>query len=389
MLPRLPTDAQPLLELLLTRARATHTDALALHWRGQRQVWRFGRHHEPIQSMSVTKSIVGLVIGRLVTLGYLNSIDEPVHSFFAEWRQGHKREITIRMLMEHTSGLQNVAITTEEIYPSQDFVQLALCAELESAPGERYAYNNKAVNLLAGVVERAVGRKLDDFARAELLEPPSITEHAWLRDPAGNPHAMSGLALHAGDLLALGELVLNRGVWQGDRLIDESWFEAMDATPEGEENALLWWHVNEVRIKLTPSHLEALEGMGASSEVTGKLKPLLGSHTSTYRFFSALQLALGVNWRALIPNGVQPFSMQFGSRIGYRAEGDLGQHVYVFPQERLVAVRQISEATIAREEPSSLEPPDNKDDHVRRVERFIFSDFEQRLLALRDALPTY
>lgn len=102
-----------------------------------------------------------------------------------------------------------------------------------------------------------------------------------------------------------------------------------------------------------------------------------------------MQLALGVNWRALIPNGVQPFSMQFGSRIGYRAEGDLGQHVYVFPQERLVAVRQISEATIAREEPSSLEPPDNKDDHVRRVERFIFSDFEQRLLALRDALPTY
>src|SRR5690625_494296 len=154
----LPPDAQPALQALLTRALATHTDALALHWRGKRQVWALGSAPGPIETMSVTKSVVGLVIGRMVTLGHLASIDEPVHSLFPEWRQGRKREVTIRMLLEHTSGLQNVPMTTEEIYPSPDFVQLALCAELASAPGERYSYNNKAVNLLAGVVERATGR---------------------------------------------------------------------------------------------------------------------------------------------------------------------------------------------------------------------------------------
>jgi len=351
-------------------------------------VWEFHERRDPIETMSVTKSIVGLIIGRMVTLGDLTSIDEPVHSFFPEWRQGRKRHITIRMLMEHTSGLQNVAITTEEIYPSHDFVQLALCAELESRPGEQYAYNNKAVNLLAGIAERATGQKLDDYARKDLLEPLGVGHHSWLRDPAGNPHAMSGLALHAGDLLTLGELVLNRGKWQGDRLIDETWFDAMDATPEGEETALMWWHVNEVLIELSAAHLEKLERAGASTAVTSKLAPLQGTHTSTYGFFSALQLALGDNWRSRIPSGVQSFSLDYGERIGYRAEGDLGQHVYVFPHEQLVAVRQISESTIAQHEPSLLQPPTSKEDHLRRVERFVFTDFEQRILELRAALPT-
>jgi len=167
----LPPQADARLAALLERARETRTDDLAISWHGVTRSWAFGEgarltqggstRSEPIQTMSVTKSVVGLVIGRLVTLGKLASIEEPVHALFPEWRQGRKKLITVRMLLEHTSGLQNVPMTVEEIYPSPDFVQLALAAELEAEPGTAFAYNNKAVNLLAGVVERADGRKLE------------------------------------------------------------------------------------------------------------------------------------------------------------------------------------------------------------------------------------
>lgn len=162
-----PVQARPQLGLLLERAQATGTDELSVAWRGHVYEWRSGRGAGPIQTMSVTKSVVGLVIGRLVTLGELRSVDEPVHAFFPEWRQGRKSDITVRMLMEHTSGLQNVPMTTVEIQPSPDYVQLALAAELVADPGLMYSYNNKAVNLLAGIVERADGRKLEEFAREE------------------------------------------------------------------------------------------------------------------------------------------------------------------------------------------------------------------------------
>lgn len=158
-----------------------------------------------------------------MTLGKLTSIDEPVHAFFPEWRQGRKRDITVRMLMEHTSGLQNVPMTTLEIYPSPDFVQLALCAELDAEPGTTFAYNNKAVNLLAGIVERAD---------------------------------------------------------------DERWFDAMDAPARaGSESALMWWHLFDTRIEVTEDHLSALDVGGAGAEVINLFQGLRGEHRSVNKFF--------------------------------------------------------------------------------------------------------
>ena len=179
---------------------------------------------------------------------------------------------------------------------------------------------------------------------------------------------------------------MNRGARQGERLIDEAWFDAMDATPEGGESALLWWHMHEARIEVAAAHLEALERAGAPAEVTDRLAELQGVHASMYDFFWELQRVLGVDWRERLPDGTQPFSLELGRRIGYRAEGDLGQHVYVFPEEQLVAVRQVSESTVAKQEPALLELPTSKEEYLRRVGRFMFADFEKLLLELRAAL---
>src|SRR5690606_9210339 len=141
----------------------------------------------------------------------------PVHAFFPAWRQGEKRAITIRHLLEHTSGLR-ASPTTEEIYASPDFVRLALGADLVSKPGAAFAYNNKAVNLLVGIVGIVAGRPLDDLVRAELFAPLGITEFAWMRDRAGNPHGMSGLSLGAHDLARIGQMLLDGGQWKGRRI---------------------------------------------------------------------------------------------------------------------------------------------------------------------------
>jgi CubicO group peptidase (beta-lactamase class C family) len=232
------------LDSLVAAARRTNSDALVVLQDGKLVgEWYFGKERGPIQTMSVTKSIVSMAIGRLIDTGAIRSIDQPVSDFYPEWRQGRKKQITIRHLLNHTSGLQNVPNAGEEIYPAPDAIQLALAAELSTDPGTASSYNNKAVNLLGGIVERASGKPLDVYVRDAFLDPLGVGPTSWYRDQAGVPHAMAGLEINALDLARLGQLMLDRGVWKGKRLLSEEWID-LSTRPSQEfvPNAgLLWW----------------------------------------------------------------------------------------------------------------------------------------------------
>ena len=159
------------LATLLKRGADSHSDAIVIikddQVVGQ---WYFGKPQVPIEAMSATKSVASLAIGCLLHDGKIISLDEPVCDFYPEWRQGQKKLITIRQLLNHTSGLQANS-STEEIYASPNFVQLALCAELSDAPGSKFFYNNKAVNLLAGIVQRATGQRMDRYINSRIFVP--------------------------------------------------------------------------------------------------------------------------------------------------------------------------------------------------------------------------
>lgn len=342
---------------LLEQAEVTHSDAVAILHHGESSVWRFGKAKQLIETMSVTKSIVNLAVGKLSTLELIESVDTPVHHFYPEWKQGRKAAVTLRHLMDHTSGLQNAPNATVEIYPSPDFVQLALCAELDHDPGTHFAYNNKAVNLIAGVIERASGFKLDTFMAEEIFAPLDILDYRWMQDAAGNPHAMSGLSLFPEDLAKLGHLLVTRGTWKGTSLIKADWFERslIPSFASVKSGRLLWWLVHDVSLSISPGHLDALARAGVSSELIEKLQTTLGSYHSEVDYVYAMQKALGNDWREVLRNlPVSYVEKQDGGLLGYRAEGWLGQCLYVFPEQALVVVRLISELSVKDEERDSF-----------------------------------
>lgn len=237
-------DVQSILMEIEQRSLDTHSDAVLI-LQGDTPLLSYTSTEveQPIELMSAYKSIVALAIGRLLFNDQLSSLDEPVHTFYPEWKQGDKIKITVRHVLNHTSGLQNVMNAGEEIYPSPDVIRLALAAELSEPPGSKARYNNKAVNLLAGIIEKASGKRMDQFLITELFEPLGVEHYKFYYDAAGNPHAMAGLELKASDAAKFGLLVVNHGHWHGQALISRDYIEEMlaQSQPFIERLGLLWW----------------------------------------------------------------------------------------------------------------------------------------------------
>lgn len=350
-------DATALGRLLDAAWRANSDAVVVLHDGELVGEWYKGGASKRIEAMSVTKSVANLAIGRLVTLGAIASIDLPVHTYYPEWREGVKSRITIRHLLDHTSGLRTDQ-GTGEIYASPDFVRLALDAEVTSEPGTVFFYNNKAVNLLAGIVERAAGKRLDVFLRDDLFAQLGITDFTWSLDAVGNPHVMAGLQIHAADLAKLGQLTLDRGLWEGERLIDESWFdESLRATTSlSPYSGLLWWLIPEKLVRVIDAEtIRALREAGVDEAVLARVEPLKGRYESADELIAAYRSAFGDDWRTAIMDALGPHwnllvRAKVGEIVGYRADGYLGQFIIIYPAERLVAVRMVASSPAYREE---------------------------------------
>jgi len=360
------------LATIRARAAESHSDAvLVLQDDRILLEWYAGdKPAGPIELMSCTKSIVNIAIGRLVDAGKIKSVNQPVYDFYPEWKQGKKKLITIRHLLNHTSGLQNIPNTTVEIYPSPDFVKLALAAELADEPGSKFSYNNKAVNVLAGIVQVASGQRLDHYCRDELFRRMGITDYAWTTDKAGNPHCMSGLQLTAKDFAKFGQLILNKGTWNETRIVSEKWIE--DSLAQGQpfdpSCGLLWWRIpSTTRYEIDDAKFKELEAAGVDKTFLGKLLPLKNKvFDSREDYNKVLAEVLGADFRSILTEQLAAKNLSlsrrtFGKFIGTSANGYLGQYLVIYPEQHRVAVRQVQSS------PKYNEQTDRFDDFIELV----------------------
>lgn len=364
---------------LIEGARASNTDAMLVLRDGRvvAEYYRSGKPPGAIETMSVTKSLIALAVGRLVTQGKIISLDQPVSDFYPEWRQGRKAKITIRMLLDQTSGLQNVPMASEEIYPAPDLIKLALAAELSDEPGKVFSYNNKAMNLLAGIIEKASGKRMDRYIESDLLRPMGIEGNAWNTafgfDPAGNPYAMSGWKATAQDAAKIGQLVLDEGRWENEQLIDSGFIRAMVAQSPSDYRyyGFLWWRRTEAYpFEVDAAGVDKLAASGLNEEQIARIKPFTGRRFGSSRELldvafvdqrsrdevRALLSSKGLSLRTPMRQIHQPI-------LAYEANGFLGQYIVVVPRARLVAVRQVQGREV------SGDWPDGYDDFTSRVLR--------------------
>jgi CubicO group peptidase (beta-lactamase class C family) len=176
-------------------------------------------------------------------------------------------------------------------------VALALGADLVCEPGSRAVYNNKAVNLLGPIVKAASGHRLDAYVRDEIFAPLGIHEFEWGIDAIGHTQCMAGLVIRPQDLAKIGQMMLDGGVWEGQRIVSADWIARSTTNAGGSDHGLLWWPIAAEPQEPAPDEEDAI----AKGE--GELPPVRG-----------------------------PI-------VGFAAKGYLGQYLVVIPRDRIVAVR--------------------------------------------------
>ncbi|MGC4932246.1 serine hydrolase domain-containing protein [Gordonia sp. DT30] len=177
---------------------------------------------------SATKSVVSILTGIAADHGALR-LDDAIGRYLPtgrDWGDAAHRAITVRQLLTQTSGLQSAEIAeVASVGNDPDIAQEALAQPLVARPGTYFSYSQRGPDLLAFVVQRAVGTDLQAFADRYLFAPLGIAHanYTWLRDRTGHTYGYAHLFLQPGSFAKLGLLMLNEGTWAGRQIVSPSY----------------------------------------------------------------------------------------------------------------------------------------------------------------------
>lgn len=234
---------------------------------------------------SITKSVVGALIGIALAEGKIASVEQTVGELLPAQLPGSAdsrfADVTVRQLLTMTAGLAGDdpsmggdSRVFEAMWTSSDWVRHVLGQRLVTEPGTRFAYNDATAHLLSAIVANVSGKSTLEYARAKLFEPLGIdTQHAlepvlgesidsatieayeesrvaWPVDPQGVHFGAAFLRLPARDLAKFGYMYLNGGRWDGQQVVPADYVATATTAGGSSPNVSagygwLWWLESE------------------------------------------------------------------------------------------------------------------------------------------------
>jgi CubicO group peptidase (beta-lactamase class C family) len=208
------------------------------------------RATRPANVKSVSKSVVSALVGIAIGRKLIPSAQTPIATWFPELksdRDVRKRTISVEDLLTMRSGLESTSNRNYGAWvQSRNWVQHALRRPLISQPGTSMQYSTGNTHLLSAILTTAAKSSTWRFANDALGKPLGITFPQWPQDPQGIYFGGNDMLMTPRQMVAFGELYLNRGRVGSAQVVPESWVE-QSLVPRGRspisgtEYGYGWW----------------------------------------------------------------------------------------------------------------------------------------------------
>jgi len=213
----------------------------------------------PHKIFSVTKSIVGAVVGIAIEQGYLKSEEDSIKNYMKNYltdKNPSLKNLTVKHILTMTTGLDWVELGDKnsqglKVPFTNDWIEFVLSQSINSTPGTTFNYSSGNAMLLAPIIKNATGIQADKFADEYLFAPLGIKNYEWVKmsefwtktedgeipgveEPRSLkydtvfsefPGTGSGLKMRPRDIAKFGQLYLNNGQWDGKQILTEDWIK--------------------------------------------------------------------------------------------------------------------------------------------------------------------
>ena len=179
---------------------------------------------------SVSKTFTATAVGLAIDDGKM-ALTDKVIDFFPDKLPAevsdNLKAMTVRDLLTMTCGHDEEPSGVFRGGQDTDWVQAFLAHPVIHEPGTFYLYNSLGTYMLSAIVQQVTGEKVVDYLNSRLFEPLHISKPKWEESPQGINCGGWGLYLKTEDLAKMGQLLLQKGVWNGEQIIPEAWVSEM------------------------------------------------------------------------------------------------------------------------------------------------------------------
>ncbi len=219
---------------------------------------------------SHTKSVTAYAVGKAIELGKIKSVDAPILKYLPEVAAAKvfpgAEKLTIKDCLTMSSGLRyDQKKLRGKRFSKATHVPWILEEWTTELKESEFKYSYSDPIIISHVLFNATGKTIEEIAVEHFFKPMGIERHKFRTLPCGLTNPIDNLELRSRDMLKLGLLTLNGGVWNGKRLLNEAYVEeatrAHVAVNKVESYGYFWW-VNRITIKGKPCEVKTAFGAG-------------------------------------------------------------------------------------------------------------------------------
>jgi len=201
-------------------------------------------------SWSMAKSYYAALIGISIDRGEIKSLDDNVSNYL-DYYNDARSKITIRDLLDMSSGLEFPSHEHEKMFFQSDHLEYAKKVGVEKDAGIKFEYNNVNSMIIGDILFQATGKKADVLLEERILKPLGIKDYKLWKDEKGNVMTYCCVDMSARDYSKIGLLFSKNGIWNEKQIIsknfiDETFQVVWDITPQRwteskRAYSLHWW----------------------------------------------------------------------------------------------------------------------------------------------------